>query len=507
MNPPKSRSGLARTLLALFALLSTPCLASPVSAPARPPKLDRAPIEKPPLVLGLYEQRLLFIPNLSHFSLGGSLIRALPLTSKLSQSHASRGDSLLLKAIQIGSGDFWIFKTDGSIEHRLVRVEPHEKLGLPLPLAKALGQLNQTEVFLTGKGAILRGTLQEIEEATTLATLVRAYPKEVVNETVLSDTLLGQGQRLLSETIKTLGFASKIRVERIGAALWVRGSIEDPVQIPIFERTLRAKFPLFETEIDALADPAPTVHFRVFLLELKKTQMSRLGISWPGTLSPALQITSGGIQNLLQMDLALQQLEGSGNAKILSNPELVVRAPGEAELFAGGEIPIERQTRYASNVTWKNYGLTLKLKVSEQAGDRVRLEVFTEVSHLDRNTGSDHIPGIQANRMRTQIDAQFGTPLFLSGLLQEGIHEEAQGLPFLRKIPVLGLLFGSEDFLKQRSELVAILYPHSTPPRVPAEKNTSSLPRGQLPAPRSWLSPEDELNLRQNQGYPWNALE
>jgi pilus assembly protein CpaC len=52
----------------------------------------------------------------------------------------------------------------------------------------------------------------------------------------------------------------------------------------------------------------------------------------------------------------------------------------------------------------------------------------------------------------------------LSGLLQDKIREEARGLPFLRNIPVLGALFGSEEFLKDRSELVVILLPTTSPP-------------------------------------------
>ncbi len=205
------------------------------------------------------------------------------------------------------------------------------------------------------------------------------------------------------------------------------------------------------------------------------------------------------------MDLTLQHLEGSGHAKVLSNPELVVRAPGEAELFAGGEIPIQMQNRYYANTTWKNYGLTLRLKVTQAIGDRVRLDIFTEVSHLDSTLGQDKLPGIQSNRMKTQVDARFGVPLLLSGLLQEGTRRDARGLPFLRKIPVLGSLFGSEDYLNERSELVAILYPHSSPPPTALPRSQLN-PRGTPPFPRHWMDPGEERVLRESRDYPWNAL-
>jgi pilus assembly protein CpaC len=272
------------------------------------------------------------------------------------------------------------------------------------------------------------------------------------------------------------------------------------------EKQAKAIFPLIKTEIDSLPDYSPTVHFRVFLLELKKSQFRSFGLAWPAKIEGLFQVASGTVQSLLTLDLALHQLEGDGNAKILSNPELVVRAPGEAELFAGGELPIQQQNKYYSNVSWKNYGLTLRLKVTHCAGDKVRLDIFTEVSHLDASSQSERIPGIQANRMKTQVDARFGIPLFLSGLLQQGIREEVKGLPFLKNIPVLGALFGSSDYLNERSELVAILYPHSTPPEAPPEKQTQLIPRGLLPFPRNWISPQEERALKESENYPWNAL-
>jgi pilus assembly protein CpaC len=235
-------------------------------------------------------------------------------------------------------------------------------------------------------------------------------------------------------------------------------------------------FPRAEVELSSLPDGAPTVHFRVYLLEMRRSRFGTLGLSWPASVPGAFQVDLGAIREALSLELAIQALEGEGSVRVLSNPELVVRAPGEAELFAGGEIPVRSTSKFRSDVTWKAYGLTLKLKVTHAAGDRVRLEIATEVSHLNPQVVDDPIPGLQSNRMRTQVDARFGEPLLLSGLLQEGTREQARGLPVLRRLPVLGRLFGSEDYLNERSELVAILVPRSSPPPPPAFARPAPLP-------------------------------
>jgi hypothetical protein len=34
-----------------------------------------------------------------------------------------------------------------------------------------------------------------------------------------------------------------------------------------------------------------------------------------------------------------------------------------------------------------------------------------------------------------------------------------------------------------------------------------ALPRGPLPPPRNWISPEDEQTIRKAENFPWNAFE
>jgi Flp pilus assembly secretin CpaC len=149
------------------------------------------------------------------------------------------------------------------------------------------------------------------------------------------------------------------------------------------------------------------------------------------------------------------------------SPELVVRVPGEAELFSGGEIPIELRTLRGPHVEWKPYGLSLKLKTLEMVSDRVRLELASEISDLDRANAGPTLPALTASRMKTQVDARIGEGLFLSGLLQDRSYTHGTGLPWFRNMPVLGSLFGSNARGRDETELVAVLLPLLEPPRPP----------------------------------------
>ncbi len=454
--------------------------------------------EMPPLVLAQGEQRLIKLAQagVQKFTLGSPIVRSLK----------SSAEHILLKGVSPGITDLWVWKSDGSTEHRKIRVEKINPGTVSSPLERALSDLSETEVIFNGRSVLLRGTIQSLKESAKIGFITEQFSKEIIDQTELGTKLLEKGKTLLATWIEKNKYASRLRVETEGKSLWVRGHIERAQTRSELIRQLHSVFPPAKIVIDALPDEAPTVHFRVFLLELKRTRFSALGINWPGSQEGAFRVSTSGLKNLFALDLAIQALEGDGSARILSNPELVVRAPGDAELFAGGEIPIQTKSKFGSNVSWKNYGLTLQLKVSHSTGELVRLDIFTEVSHLDPSTTIDNIPGLAANRMKTQVDARYGVPLLLSGLLQQGMREQARGLPWLRRIPILGMLFGSEDYLSEKSELVAILLPSLAPPPARMERLQDSIPKGPTPIPRDWVSPEDQEKLKADPEYPWNVL-
>lgn len=466
--------------------------------------------EAPPLVLGQGEQRLLSINGLKKYSIGSKILRALPAP------HDPK-NTLLVKAIQPGETDLWVWKTNGETEHRAIQIRkwraPQDKRSQHLE--KALSQLEEVEIILSGvsKEAVttylLRGEVHSMREAAVIRAITKGFPGDVIDETEISLPLLSRAEKDLSRWLAQSRHAQNLTLERNdeNGTLWLIGSIASPKLREEVERKAYSLFPLTKLALDSMPDDAPTLHFKVYLLELKKSMMRSLGVDWPGSTGGALKASPWGVKQAIALEAAISHLEAEGNGKILSQPELVVRAPGEAELFAGGEIPIETKSRESAQLSWRPYGLLLKLKVAHASGRKVRLDIHTEVSHVDPKLAIDKIPGIQANRMKTQVDATFGSPLLLSGLLQESVRKAARGIPYLRQIPVLGLLFGSEDYLQERSELVAILLPSIAPPAAPMSAVTNFTVRGKAPPPRNWISPAEEIALRAHPDFPWNALE
>lgn len=458
----------------------------------------------PPLFIATGEQRALRVPGLLRYSVGTRIARVV----RLAPRRAGDPHTLLIKGVSPGSTDLWVWKSDGTSETRTLEVRRDLRPTWPAALAQALRELGgpaDLEILQIPTGALLRGSVHDEATASAIArALILAPPGALRDETELSEELAARGRKRLSAWLDAFRSTGALALETRGRRLVLRGAVRSPQEQARIEREARRIFPLVDCEIEALPDEAPTVSFKVHLLEISRSRALDVGLRWP-EMSSGFQFTPQAALSWGQFGLSLRHLQSSGAARILSSPELVLRAPGEAELFSGGELPIKLASRFGTTLVWKTFGLSLKLRVTHVTGARVRFEISSETSHLDRAIAVDDVPGLRANKLKTQADATFGEPLLLTGLIRQEASENGSGLPLLSQIPGVGLLFGSQSANDTRSELVAIVLPSPQPGRAPLERIRRLSPRGPLLPPRDWLGSEDESALRESPDFPWNA--
>ena len=476
------------TLFLLLLLITA--FPTPQLAVAQAPTSERAP-----LYLEIGEQRLLDLPGLMKYSVSGNAVHYLRIENK---------NQILLKAVKAGTATLSVISHDvGTTQTRIIRVEQKKSLTRPGNLLQALNRLNRTEVIDEGDRFVLHGRVKDLSEARAISEISEHFSQYVSNETEIDPTWLQQNIRELSRIVSAYPALTLSEEE---GTLSLRGGLTNAALAQAVIHKVRAIQPLTQIEIQTLKDSNPTIYFKVFLLEVKKELISSIGTQWADPNAATFQVSPAKFIMGNSIDLSIHTLSQKGMVRILSAPELVVRAPGQAELFAGGELPIRQVSKFAESVIWKNFGLSLKLDVKEFGGEKVRLEIATEMSQLDEARTNDQIPVIQTNKLKTYVEATMGKPLLLSGLLQEGLKEKVSGLPWLAHLPVLGKLFGSEDYQKDRSELVAVLLPHREPPPNPQLRISSDLPKGFLPIPRTPLNSEEKEELKSNRHYPWNIL-
>lgn len=172
----------------------------------------------------------------------------------------------------------------------------------------------------------------------------------------------------------------------------------------------------------------------------------------------------------VKIPAVLNALETLSNVKVLSSPKLMVLNNREATLEVGDQVPIAVQSSVATvgsnspivnSLELQQTGVILHITPRANKSGEVILEVSQEVSAVvPTTTSSLDSPTIQQRRLASTVSVRDGQTLALGGMIQETYSKAGDGIPFLRRIPLLGELFGSTDKKRTRTELIVLLTPH-----------------------------------------------
>ena len=173
---------------------------------------------------------------------------------------------------------------------------------------------------------------------------------------------------------------------------------------------------------------------------------------------------------------ALQAQITSGNAKILTDPTLVVQEGQTATVNLTQEVVgnIRSETESSENVTTRTVTAEIREAglILEIAIDRIDDNGFIALAVNPRVTSiggqQDLSVGDNTNRISLlnvrqlssgQIRLRDGQTLILSGIIQESDRTTVSKVPILGDIPILGALFRSTNRQNQRQEVIVLLTP------------------------------------------------
>jgi type IV pilus assembly protein PilQ len=173
---------------------------------------------------------------------------------------------------------------------------------------------------------------------------------------------------------------------------------------------------------------------------------------------------------------ALQAQITSGNAKILTDPTLVVQEGETATVNLTQEVVgnISSETESTNNLTTRTVtaqireaGLILEIAVNRiDDNGFISLAVNPRVTaigarqNLSVGDDTNQIALLNVRQLRSgQIRLRDGQTLILSGIIQESDRTEVSKVPILGDIPLLGALFRSTNRSNQRQEVIVLLTP------------------------------------------------
>jgi pilus assembly protein CpaC len=171
----------------------------------------------------------------------------------------------------------------------------------------------------------------------------------------------------------------------------------------------------------------------------------------------------------------LRALEQKGGFQSLAEPNLIAYNGQEASFLAGGEFPVpvvQGGTSNSVTVVFKEFGIRLNFTPTI-AGDVIRLKVRPEVSTLDFANGITlsgfRIPALTTRRAETDVELRDGQSFAIAGLLDNTTQDDAQAIPILGKLPIIGYMFRSKASRAEQTELMVLITPRLVHPMNPDE--------------------------------------
>jgi general secretion pathway protein D len=112
-------------------------------------------------------------------------------------------------------------------------------------------------------------------------------------------------------------------------------------------------------------------------------------------------------------------------------------------------------------VQYRSTGIILTVKPQINAKGLVTLEIAQEVSNATAtSTGVGGTPTFTVRQAHTSLTTADNQTVVLGGLIREDVTNTQAGIPGLRKMPLIGPLFGSQGVSKQKTELIVLITPH-----------------------------------------------
>ena len=188
-----------------------------------------------------------------------------------------------------------------------------------------------------------------------------------------------------------------------------------------------------------------------------------LGSTFPGFL------ISGNGQG--GAPLAISALQAVTRVNVLSSPQITVVDNQPARLQVGALVPYltaSSQSTLTANapvinsIAYQPTGVIMQVTPRVNSGGQVTLDVSQEVSNVDATptTSGINSPTFTERSITSRVVVQDGQTLGLAGLIQDNTSKGNQGIPWLKDIPILGVLAGTQTNTRVRTELLVLLTPH-----------------------------------------------
>ena len=175
---------------------------------------------------------------------------------------------------------------------------------------------------------------------------------------------------------------------------------------------------------------------------------------------PAGRLTVGLFQPWGDLEAQLQVLASMNKANIISNPRITTVDNREAKIVVGQKIPLIVQDVAGNPVSQlQTVGIQLKVTPHLTSEKKIIMDLHPEVSDLASGATVQGGLIINTSEADTRVMVDDGQTAVIGGLIRTNESTVHVGVPILKDIPLVGLLFSSKSTSKSNRELIIFVTP------------------------------------------------
>jgi type IV pilus assembly protein PilQ len=163
------------------------------------------------------------------------------------------------------------------------------------------------------------------------------------------------------------------------------------------------------------------------------------------------------------LDLELSAAQNEGKSETISSPRVITANQKQATIMQGVEIPYQESASSGATTTqFKNAVLQLKVTPLITPDNRVIMDLDVSDDSVGQQVTSatgGSVPAIDTREIVTQVLVNDGQTVVLGGILDTTKTKQANKVPFLADIPVLGNLFKNTTNINNKTELLIFITP------------------------------------------------
>lgn len=174
------------------------------------------------------------------------------------------------------------------------------------------------------------------------------------------------------------------------------------------------------------------------------------------------------LPSLGRVNAVLSWGESESQLKVVAAPKTVVMNKLSASIVQGTPVLIPGQTVSQTGspvplTTVQQANISLKVKPTVTNDGSILMELTVTKDVPESLPGGNQ--GVGSRNLTTTVMVETGTTLVIGGIYNLQTTHVAEGFPFLRKLPLIGALFGNESDSTNRSELFIFVTPKILNPK------------------------------------------